>query len=58
MIAALWAPKDIIARVAFAIESRWWAAVTGLALTSDSVLQYLSTHPATEERIQRAEQHR
>jgi predicted Zn-dependent protease len=25
---------------------------------SDSVLQYLSTHPATEERIQRAQQQR
>src|SRR6266550_2063463 len=36
-VAALWPPKDIIARVAFAIESRWWAAVTGLMLTAGAV---------------------
>src|ERR1700694_6082229 len=36
-VAALWPPKDISARVAFAIESRWWAAVTGLVLTAGAV---------------------
>jgi predicted Zn-dependent protease len=36
-VAALWPPKDIISRAAFAIESRWWAAVTGLALTAGTV---------------------
>src|SRR5260370_23938017 len=36
-VAALWPPKDIIARAAFAMESRWWAAVTGLALTAGTV---------------------
>ena len=36
-VAALWPPKDIIARVAFAIESRWWAALTGLVLTAGAV---------------------
>src|ERR1700730_11812159 len=36
-VAALWPPKDISARVAFAIESRWWAAITGLVLTAGAV---------------------
>jgi predicted Zn-dependent protease len=36
-VASLWPPNDTIARVAFAIESRWWAAITGLALTAGSV---------------------
>jgi predicted Zn-dependent protease len=36
-VASLWPPKDIIARAAFAIESRWWAVLTGLALTAGSV---------------------
>jgi hypothetical protein len=31
-VAALWRREDIIARAAFAIESRWWAAVTGSRL--------------------------
>ena len=33
-VASLWPPKDIISRAAFAIESRWWAVLTGLALTA------------------------
>ncbi len=36
-VASVWPPKDIIARAAFAIESRWWAVLTGLALTAGSV---------------------
>ncbi len=36
-VAALWPPRDIIARIAFAIESRWWAAFTGLVLTAGAV---------------------
>ena len=36
-VASLWPPKDFISRAAFAIESRWWAAVTGLALTAGAV---------------------
>ena len=36
-VASLWPPTDLISRAAFAIESRWWAAVTGLALTASAV---------------------
>jgi predicted Zn-dependent protease len=36
-VASLWPPKDMIARAAFAIESRWWAVLTGLALAASSV---------------------
>jgi predicted Zn-dependent protease len=36
-VASLWPPKDFISRAAFAIESRWWAALTGLALTAGAV---------------------
>jgi predicted Zn-dependent protease len=36
-VASLWPPKDIVSRAAFAIESRWWAAATGLALTAGAV---------------------
>ena len=36
-VASLWPPKDILSGAAFAIESRWWAAMTGLALTAVSV---------------------
>lgn len=36
-VASLWPPKDIISRAAFALESRWWAALTGLALTAGAV---------------------
>lgn len=36
-VASLWPPTDVLARAAFAIESRWWAALAGLALTAASV---------------------
>ncbi len=36
-IASLWPPTDVISRAAFAIESRWWAVLTGLALTAGAV---------------------
>ena len=36
-VASLWPPKDFISRAAFAFESRWWAAVTGLVLTAGMV---------------------
>jgi predicted Zn-dependent protease len=36
-VASLWPPPDIISRTAFAIESRWWAALTGLGLTAGAV---------------------
>ena len=36
-VASLWPPKDFISRAAFAIESRWWAALTGLVLTAGAV---------------------
>jgi predicted Zn-dependent protease len=36
-VASLWPPKDFISRAAFAIESRWWAGLTGLALTAGAV---------------------
>jgi predicted Zn-dependent protease len=36
-VATLWPSKDILARAAFAMESRWWAALTGLAVTALSV---------------------
>lgn len=36
-VASLWPPKDFISRAAFAIESRWWAVLAGLALTAVTV---------------------
>ncbi len=36
-VSSLWPSTDVLARAAFAIESRWWAALTGLALTAASV---------------------
>jgi Zn-dependent protease with chaperone function len=36
-VTSLWPPTDIISRAAFAIESRWWAVLTGLALTAGAV---------------------
>lgn len=36
-VASLWPSRDIVSSTAFAIESRWWAALSGLALTAVSV---------------------
>ena len=36
-VASLWPPKDFISRTAFAIESRWWAALAGLVVTAGAV---------------------
>jgi len=36
-VRVLWPSKDIISSAAFAIESRWWAVLTGLVLTAGAV---------------------
>jgi predicted Zn-dependent protease len=36
-VASLWPSKDLVSSAAFVIESRWWAALSGLALTAVSV---------------------
>jgi predicted Zn-dependent protease len=36
-VRALWPSKDLISSAAFAIESRWWAVLTGLVLTAGAV---------------------
>ncbi len=36
-IAALWPERGLIARTAYALESRWWAVVGGIAITATCV---------------------
>jgi predicted Zn-dependent protease len=33
-VAALWPERGFVSRVAFALESRWWAPLTGIAVTA------------------------
>ena len=36
-VAALWPERGVIARTAYALESRWWAVVGGIAITASCI---------------------